>query len=58
MRIKDFKPKNEAKINLLASGQDLKWHQEGSDVVVELPNFDPGNFESEDKYAYVFKISK
>ncbi|WP_027126168.1 alpha-L-fucosidase [Gelidibacter mesophilus] len=58
MRIKDFQPKDNARITLLATDQNLKWNQEGNDIVVELPDYDPNNFKPEEEFAYAFKISK
>jgi alpha-L-fucosidase len=44
-----------AKVQLLETQQALKWSQEGKDVKITLPPFDPNRMTS--AYAYVIKIS-
>lgn len=58
LRIKGFKPKPNAKINFLHTGESLKWSQDGDDIVIELPEFPTVGLKPEDTYAYAFKISK
>jgi alpha-L-fucosidase len=43
-----------ATVELLETRQPLKWHQQGKDIILSLPSFDPGKMTSE--YAYVIKI--
>ena len=43
------------KIELLDSHHPLTWRQQGKDVLITLPSFDPGLIKSQ--YAYVLKIN-
>ena len=43
------------KMELLDSHQPLVWRQQGKDVLITLPSFDPGLIKSQ--YAYVLKIN-
>ena len=45
-----------ADVVLLANGESLVWRQQGEDLLVELPDFGPDEFSSEQNYAYVFRI--
>ncbi|MCL6274922.1 alpha-L-fucosidase [Muricauda sp. 2012CJ35-5] len=56
--IKDVKLKTDTKITLLATGENLAYQKQGKDVIVTLPEFNPNNFQPEDYYAFVFKISQ
>lgn len=56
--INNFKPSSNAKVSLIATGQQLKWHMDGENMVVETPSLNINNIQEEDKYAWVFKISK
>lgn len=56
--IKDFKPKKNAKVILLATGEEVLWKQSGKNMLIEMPSYNPNRLTSEDNYAYVFKISK
>ncbi|WP_255702908.1 alpha-L-fucosidase [Antarcticibacterium sp. 1MA-6-2] len=58
LRIRDFQPKSKVKVSFLGTGQILSWHQEGDDMVIEIPNYNPNNLEPEEEYAYTFKILK
>jgi alpha-L-fucosidase len=46
--------KKDSKIELLETHQELSWEQEGNDVLVHLPDFDPDKIKSQ--YAYVLRI--
>ena len=43
------------KVELLETHQSLTWQQEGNNVAINLPEFDPATMKSE--YAYVIKIN-
>ncbi|WP_394333530.1 alpha-L-fucosidase C-terminal domain-containing protein [Salegentibacter echinorum] len=58
LRIKSFKPKPNAKVNFLHTGESLKWSQDGEDIVIELPEFPSDGLKPEATYGYAFKISK
>ncbi len=58
MTIKDVKLPKGTKINLLATGEGLKWKTSGKNVVVEMPAYQPNKMKESDSYAYVFRISK
>ncbi|WP_316766599.1 alpha-L-fucosidase [Pedobacter frigiditerrae] len=46
--------KSNTRIELLETKESLKWENNGNDVVVTLPSFDPNKIKS--NYAYVLKI--
>ncbi|MBI9061499.1 MAG: alpha-L-fucosidase [Marinilabiliaceae bacterium] len=52
--IKDINPKNGTQITLLGVNSILTWQRNGSDVVVQMPSYDPA-WQLVD-YAYVLKI--
>jgi alpha-L-fucosidase len=54
--IKEFTPKNGARISLLGVEAELDWKQVGENVEIELPAYDPQWNISD--YAYSFKIEK
>ncbi|MEZ4775126.1 MAG: alpha-L-fucosidase [Bacteroidia bacterium] len=56
MIIKDYHPKPNATVTLLATGQKLNWKNRGKDMVIMLPEFDPNRLKPEMQYAYAFKI--
>ncbi|HLX93779.1 MAG TPA: alpha-L-fucosidase [Puia sp.] len=43
------------KMELLETHDALSWHQEGNDLVIQLPGFDPNRIRSQ--YAFVIKIN-
>ncbi len=45
-----------ARVSLLGDGRGLAWRNAGGNVLIELPDYDPGAFAPEHQYAYVFKI--
>ncbi len=55
--IKNFKAKDNTDITLLANNEDCNWTQQGDDLEIELPDFDP-NIPPENGYAYVLRIKK
>lgn len=46
------------KITLLATGEQLSWHQSGEDIIVEMPAYQPNKMKVSDSYAYAFSIAK
>jgi alpha-L-fucosidase len=56
--IKDFKPNDSAKVVLLVTGEEIDWKQQGKNMVLDIPVYDPNKIDPEDDYAYVFKILK
>ena len=42
-------------ITFLSTKENMKWHNEGNDVIVSLPDYDPNKIKA--PYAYVLKIS-
>lgn len=54
-RIKNVNPENDAKVSLLGFEGNLSWKKEGSDIIVELPIYDP--HWNLPEYAYTLKIS-
>ena len=58
MTIKGVKLPKGTKINLLATGEALKWKVSGKNIVVEMPEYQPNKMKESDSYAYAFRISK
>ena len=58
LTIRKFKPSKNAKVTLLATGEELQWHIEGKNMVIEMPAFNPNKVTEEDYYAWAFKITK
>ncbi|MBK8500724.1 MAG: alpha-L-fucosidase [Saprospiraceae bacterium] len=56
LRIKDLELKSHSAINLLGAESPLAWKQEGNDIIVEMPSFDPNRFNDEKTYGFSFKI--
>ena len=56
--IKDLQVGKDSTVTLLATGQELPWTQNGDHVVVTLPDYDPAAFETEETYAYAFRITQ
>ncbi len=44
-----------AKVSFLGGEQELKWNQNGNDLVIEMPKVNPSRMPC--KYAYTFKVS-
>jgi hypothetical protein len=57
MVIRDLNLDDLSEITLLATEDKLEWKNSGTDLIVAMPEFDPGKFSEEDRYAFVFKIS-
>lgn len=57
LRIKDFNLPKQGQVTLLAQDQILTWQNEGKDLVINLPEFNPEHFKTEHMYAYAFKIT-
>ena len=55
--IKDIKLNKRSIITLLATGQKLTYVKSGNNILVSLPEFDPGHFNETDYYAFAFKIT-
>jgi alpha-L-fucosidase len=53
--IKNLPLKSGTKIELLETHQELQWQQDGENISINLPDFDPSFMKS--KYAYVIKIN-
>ena len=56
LTIKDIRPETDSKIILLGPDTELVWEQNGGDVKITLPSYDP-SWQISD-YAYTFKIDK
>ena len=54
-RIRDLQLPAGTKIQLLETNTDLPWSQNGNDIELTLPEFEPGKMKSE--YAYVIRIN-
>jgi alpha-L-fucosidase len=52
--VRDLQLPANTKIELLETKQPLVWKQEGKDLAIQLPEFDPNSIKSQ--YAYVLKI--
>jgi alpha-L-fucosidase len=52
--VHDLKVNPGTKIDLLETGQALGWEQEGNDLEIRLPEFDPNKVKSQ--YAFVLKL--
>jgi alpha-L-fucosidase len=55
--IKNLNLKEDATIVLLASGEKLAFQNNGNNVLVDIPEYNPLSFIPEDHYAYVFMIT-
>jgi alpha-L-fucosidase len=53
--IHDLPLKADTKIELLETHEALQWKQDGNNVTIQLPGFDPNKIKG--KYAYVLKLS-
>jgi alpha-L-fucosidase len=53
--LKDITLPEGTAINFLSTKENLSWQQQGTDVVVSLPGYDPNKIKA--PYAYVIKIS-
>ncbi len=47
-----------AEIIFLATGETINWRQQGTNLVLDIPSYDPNKMVPELDYAYVFKITK
>lgn len=54
--LKDVVLKPNTRINYLENNETLKWIQQGKDVAISMPEFDPNKIKSQ--YAYVLKINQ
>jgi alpha-L-fucosidase len=52
--LKSIIPYAATTVSFLSTKEKLQWHQQGDDVVIELPDYDPNKIKS--SYAYVVKI--
>jgi hypothetical protein len=52
--LKSIIPYAATTVSFLSTKEKLQWHQQGDDVVIELPDYDPNKIKS--PYAYVVKI--
>ncbi|MDB2314626.1 hypothetical protein N9V42_03455 [Flavobacteriaceae bacterium] len=55
--IKNLNLKEDSTIVLLASGEKLAFQNNGNNLVVYIPEYNPLSFIPEDHYAYVFMIT-
>lgn len=55
--IQNVKASGNTKVTLLASGQSIKWKQDGKNLILTMPAFDPSVLKNELTYAYAFKIT-
>ncbi|MEO8852135.1 MAG: alpha-L-fucosidase, partial [Ginsengibacter sp.] len=55
MILKNINLYGETTINFLSTKEDLKWHNQGDDVIVDFPGYDPNKIKA--PYAFVLKIS-
>ncbi len=56
--IKDIEVDENATVEFLATGEKLSYSQQGSHLVIRMPDFNPNDLNLEDQLAYVFKISQ
>jgi len=54
-KIQDLTLPASAKIELLSTHQPLSWHQQGKDILVNMPAFDPNKISGQ--YAFTLKIN-
>jgi len=52
--LKNNDPASGTNISFLSTKEKLNWHQQGNDVVIDLPEYDPNKIKT--PYAYVVKI--
>lgn len=52
--LKDVSPATGTAINFLSTKEKLTWHQQGADLVIDLPEYNPNKIKA--PYAYVLKI--
>ncbi len=55
--VKGVQAGNNSVVRLLATGAALKWRNDNNNIVIEMPEYDPGLFNAEQTYAYVFMIT-
>jgi len=53
--LKNINLPGETVINFLSTKENVKWHNQGDDVVIDLPDYDPNKMKA--PYAFVLKIS-
>ena len=53
--VQDLTLSADTKIELLETHETLKWQQQGNDLLIQLPEFDPNKIKS--AYAFVLKIN-
>lgn len=58
LTLKNIAVPGKTKARLLANNQEVKVSQQGKDLVLTLPTFNPNSFQLEDHFAYVIEISK
>ena len=56
--IRDVNATPASKVTLLSTKQELKWENQGKDLLINMPAFDPNIFSEADHYAFVFKITE
>ncbi|MBN2329927.1 MAG: alpha-L-fucosidase [Candidatus Omnitrophica bacterium] len=57
LSLKGVQASEKTEITLLADSQNVSFRQEGENLVLTMPPFDPNVLKNELTYAYVFKIS-
>ena len=55
--IKGLRGQHKTTVTLLGTGEGLKWKQRGKDFGIQLPEFRPEKYPTEQQYAYAFRIS-
>ena len=58
LQIKDLTLNPQATISLLGEEGSLGWKQEGKDIVVQMPAFDPNRFSDAKTYGYSIRIQQ
>jgi alpha-L-fucosidase len=52
--LKDVNPASSTAVSFLSTGEKLQWQQQGDDITIALPDYDPNKMKA--PYAYVIKI--
>ena len=56
--IRDVNATPGSKVTLLSTQEVLTWENQGKDLLIKMPVFDPNHFSDADYYAYAFKITE
>ena len=55
MVLKNIQLPEASVVTFLSIKENLEWHNEGNDVIISMPDYDPNKIKA--PYAYVLKIS-